>query len=178
MSLVIVDRYWAARLCQAYHQTDFPFHLTVHFVSGLARSGRGWKYEFKCRHVNVARRLSAARPRTRRCAPGLGCACARPATPGARRPSGTFMNTMGTYLAAISHQAGRGRAGQGRRPALRSTEMMDELDWAELSLLPLAITRVTIINHFIILRTYKTRVDFILCQWPKWPQNRNQSCAL
>lgn len=112
MSLVIVDRYWAARMCQAYHQTDFPFHLTVHFVSGLARSGRGWKYEFKCRHVNVARRLSAARPRTRRCAPGLGCACARPATPGARRPSGTFMNTMGTYLAAISHQAGRGRAGQ------------------------------------------------------------------
>ena len=118
MSLVIVDRYWAARLCQAYHQTDFPFHLTVHFVSGLARSGRGWKYEFKCRHVNVARRLSAARPRTRRCAPGLGCACARPATPGARRPSGTFMNTMGTYLAAISHQAGRGRAGLGRRAAL------------------------------------------------------------
>ena len=150
MSLVIVDRYWAARLCQAYHQTDFPFHLTVHFVSGLARSGRGWKYEFKCRHVNVARRLSAARPRTRRCAPGLGCACARPATPGARRPSGTFMNTMGTYLAAISHQAGRGRAGLGRRPALRSTEMMDELDWAELSLLSLAITRVTIINYFII----------------------------
>ena len=118
MSLVIVDRYWAARMCQAYHQTDFPFHLTVHFVSSLARSGRGWKYEFKCRHVNVARRLSAARPRTRRCAPGLGCACARPATPGARRPSGTFMNTMGTYLAAISHQAGRGRAGLGRRAAL------------------------------------------------------------
>ena len=35
---------------------------------------------------------------------------------------------------------GRGRAGQ------RSTEMMDELDWAELSLLSLASTRVTIIN--------------------------------
>ena len=32
--------------------------------------------------------------------------------------------------------------------------MMDELDWAELSLLSLAITRVTIINHFIILRTF------------------------
>ena len=51
---------------------------------------------------------------------------------------------------------GQGWAGQGRRPALRSTEMMDELDWAELSLLSLAITRVTIINHFIILHAHIT----------------------
>ena len=41
---------------------------------------------------------------------------------------------------------GQGRAGQGWAGGQRSTEMMDELDWAELSLLSLASTRVTIIN--------------------------------
>ena len=40
-----------------------------------------------------------------------------------------------------------GWPGQGRAGGQRcSTEMMDELDWAELSLLSLASTRVTIIN--------------------------------
>ena len=39
-----------------------------------------------------------------------------------------------------------GWPGQGWAGRQRSTEMMDELDWAELSLLSLASTRVTIIN--------------------------------